>query len=128
MRDRRLARFKRPWTWAGAHLSVKSPTPTESKPTCGPAQSVSKHISQTQGAKTMNFITTKDATKVAYKDWGKGQPMLFSHGWPLTGDAWEAQMLFFGQNGYRVIAHDRRGHGKSDQPWDGNNMDQYADD
>jgi pimeloyl-ACP methyl ester carboxylesterase len=92
------------------------------------AQSVSKHVSQTQGAKTMNFITTKDATKIAYKDWGKGQPILFSHGWPLTGDAWEAQMLFFGQNGYRVIAHDRRGHGKSDQPWDGNNMDQYADD
>lgn len=76
----------------------------------------------------MNFITTKDATKIAYKDWGKGQPILFSHGWPLTGDAWEAEMLFFGQNGYRVIAHDRRGHGKSDQPWDGNNMDQYADD
>jgi non-heme chloroperoxidase len=76
----------------------------------------------------MNFITTKDATKIAYKDWGKGQPILFSHGWPLTGDAWEAQMLFLGQNGYRVIAHDRRGHGKSDQPWDGNNMDQYADD
>ncbi len=76
----------------------------------------------------MNFITTKDATKIAYKDWAKGQPILFSHGWPLTGDAWEAQMLFFGQNGYRVIAHDRRGHGKSDQPWDGNNMDQYADD
>jgi non-heme chloroperoxidase len=92
------------------------------------AQSVSKHVSQTQGAKTMNFITTKDATKIAYKDWGKGQPILFSHGWPLTGDAWEAQMLFLGQNGYRVIAHDRRGHGKSDQPWDGNNMDQYADD
>jgi non-heme chloroperoxidase len=92
------------------------------------AQSVSKHVSQTQEAKTMNFITTKDATKIAYKDWGKGQPILFSHGWPLTGDAWEAQMLFFGQNGYRVIAHDRRGHGKSDQPGDGNNMDQYADD
>jgi non-heme chloroperoxidase len=67
----------------------------------------------------MSTITTKDATKIAYKDWGKGQPILFSHGWPLTGDAWAAQMLFFGRNGYRVIAHDRRGHGKSDQPWDG---------
>jgi len=76
----------------------------------------------------MSAITTKDGTRIAYKDWGKGQPILFSHGWPLTGDAWEAQMLFFGQNGYRVIAHDRRGHGKSDQPWDGNNMDRYADD
>jgi non-heme chloroperoxidase len=80
------------------------------------------------GEPTMSTITTKDGTRIAYKDWGKGQPILFSHGWPLTGDAWEAQMLFFGQNGYRVIAHDRRGHGKSDQPWDGNNMDQYADD
>jgi non-heme chloroperoxidase len=76
----------------------------------------------------MSSITTKDGTKIAYKDWGKGQPILFSHGWPLAGDAWDAQMLFFGQQGYRVIAHDRRGHGASDQPWDGNNMDQYADD
>lgn len=76
----------------------------------------------------MRSITTKDGTKIAYKDWGKGQPILFSHGWPLAGDAWDAQMLFFGQQGYRVIAHDRRGHGSSDQPWDGNNMDQYADD
>jgi non-heme chloroperoxidase len=76
----------------------------------------------------MSTITTKDAIKIAYKDWGKGQPILFSHGWPLTSDAWDAQMLFFGQNGYRVIAHDRRGHGKSDQPWNGNDMDQYADD
>ena len=68
----------------------------------------------------MTFITTKDGTKIAYKDWGKGQPILFSHGWPLASDAWDAQMLFFGQNGYRVIAHDRRGHGQSDQPWNGN--------
>lgn len=75
-----------------------------------------------------NFIETKDKTKIFYKDWGTGQPILFSHGWPLSGDAWEAQMLFFGQQGYRVIAHDWRGHGRSDQPWDGNNMDQYADD
>ncbi|UXN66665.1 alpha/beta hydrolase (plasmid) [Phyllobacterium sp. A18/5-2] len=75
-----------------------------------------------------DFIETKDKTKIFYKDWGTGQPILFSHGWPLSGDAWEAQMLFFGQQGYRVIAHDRRGHGRSDQPWDGNNMDQYADD
>ena len=76
----------------------------------------------------MNYITTKDGTKIAFKDWGKGQPILFSHGWPLAGDAWDAQMLFFGMNGYRVISHDRRGHGFSDQPWNGNNMDQYADD
>jgi non-heme chloroperoxidase len=76
----------------------------------------------------MPKITTRDGTKIFYKDWGTGQPILFSHGWPLAGDAWEAQMLFFGQQGYRVIAHDRRGHGRSGQPWDGNNMDQYADD
>lgn len=76
----------------------------------------------------MNFVTTKDGTRIAYKDWGSGQPIVFSHGWPLSGDAWEGQMLFFASKGYRVIAHDRRGHGKSDQPWDGNNMDQYADD
>ena len=76
----------------------------------------------------MSTITTKDGTRIAYKDWGKGQPVLFSHGWPLAGDAWAGQMLFFGQHGYRVIAHDRRGHGLSDQPWEGNTMDQYADD
>jgi non-heme chloroperoxidase len=92
------------------------------------AQSTSKPVAQTQGAKSMTSITTKDGTKIAYKDWGKGQPILFSHGWPLAGDAWDAQMLFFGQTGYRVIAHDRRGHGQSDQPWNGNTMDQYADD
>lgn len=78
----------------------------------------------------MSTITTKDGTNIFYKDWGPrdGQPIVFSHGWPLSSDAWDAQMLFFGQNGYRVIAHDRRGHGRSDQPWDGNDMDQYADD
>lgn len=77
---------------------------------------------------TKNFIETKDGTKIFYKDWGTGQPILFSHGWPLSGDAWSVQMLFFAEKGYRVIAHDRRGHGRSDQPWNGNNMDQYADD
>jgi len=77
---------------------------------------------------TTNFIETKDGTKIFYKDWGTGQPILFSHGWPLSGDAWSVQMLFFAEKGYRVIAHDRRGHGRSDQPWNGNNMDQYADD
>ncbi len=76
----------------------------------------------------MSTIKTKDGTHLFYKDWGKGQPILFSHGWPLSSDAWDNQMLFFGQNGYRVIAHDRRSHGRSDQTWDGNHMDQYADD
>jgi non-heme chloroperoxidase len=76
----------------------------------------------------MSTIKTKDGTEIYYKDWGKGQPVVFSHGWPLSGDAWDPQMLFLGQKGYRVIAHDRRGHGRSGQPWNGNNMDQYADD
>lgn len=73
-------------------------------------------------------ITTKDGTDIFYKDWGKGQPIVFSHGWPLTADAWDAQMMFFGEQGYRVIAHDRRSHGRSTQTWDGNEMDTYADD
>jgi non-heme chloroperoxidase len=76
----------------------------------------------------MDTISTKDGTKIYFKDWGAGQPIVFSHGWPLTADAWDAQMLFFGQQGYRVIAHDRRGNGRSSQPWNGNEMDTYADD
>src|ERR1700680_3222250 len=76
----------------------------------------------------MNTITVKDGTTIYYKDWGKGQPIVFSHGWPLTADDWDGQMLFFGQRGYRVVAHDRRGHGRSTQTGDGNEMDTYADD
>src|SRR5580704_16383141 len=76
----------------------------------------------------MNTITMKDGTEIFYKDWGTGQPIVFSHGWPLTADDWDGQMLFFGRHGYRVIAHDRRGHGRSTQTWDGNEMNTYADD
>jgi non-heme chloroperoxidase len=76
----------------------------------------------------MPTITTRDGTTIYFKDWGEGQPLVFSHGWPLTADDWDAQMLFFGQRGYRVIAHDRRGHGRSSQTWNGNDMDTYADD
>jgi non-heme chloroperoxidase len=76
----------------------------------------------------MAFVTTKDGTKIFYKDWGKGPTIVFCHGWPLSADAWDAQMVFLGQHGYRVVAHDRRSHGRSDQTWDGNNMDTYADD
>lgn len=76
----------------------------------------------------MPTITTKDGTEIFYKDWGKGQPIVFSHGWPLSSDDWDGQMLYFGQLGYRVIAHDRRGHGRSTQTWGGNDMDTYADD
>lgn len=76
----------------------------------------------------MGTFTTQDGTQIYYKDWGSGQPVVFSHGWPLTSDSWEAQMYFLANNGYRCIAHDRRGHGRSSQPWDGNEMDTYADD
>ena len=75
-----------------------------------------------------SFITTRDGTQIYYKDWGTGQPVVFSHGWPLSADAWEDQMFFLASHGYRCIAHDRRGHGRSGQPWNGNDMDTYADD
>ncbi|MBW4593839.1 MAG: alpha/beta hydrolase [Brasilonema angustatum HA4187-MV1] len=76
----------------------------------------------------MSTIATKDGTQIFYKDWGTGQSVVFSHGWPLNADAWDEQLVFLASNGYRAIAHDRRGHGRSNQPWNGNDMDTYADD
>ena len=76
----------------------------------------------------MGTITTRDGTEIFYKDWGTGQPVVFSHGWPLTADAWDDQLFFVASSGYRAIAHDRRGGGRSGQPWNGNDLDTYADD
>ena len=81
-----------------------------------------------KGKHTVSTITTKDGTQIYYNDWGSGQPVVFSHGWPLSGDAFEDQMFYLASRGYRCIAHDRRGHGRSSQPWNGNDMDTYADD
>ncbi|HEY1109417.1 MAG TPA: alpha/beta hydrolase, partial [Opitutaceae bacterium] len=88
----------------------------------------SKSTSTPSPRRTMSTFTTKDGTQIYYKDWGSGPVVTFSHGWPLTADAWEAQMFFLASNGYRCIAHDRRGHGRSSQPWHGNEMNTYADD
>jgi non-heme chloroperoxidase len=76
----------------------------------------------------MGTLTVKDGTQIYFKDWGNGRPIVFSHGWPLSSDAWEDQMVFLASHGFRCIAHDRRGHGRSSQPWNGNDMDTYADD
>lgn len=94
----------------------------------GGAAAAAKPAAAGAAGKTVNSITVKDGTVIHFKDWGTGTPVVFSHGWPLQGDAWEDQMMFLASHGYRVIAHDRRGHGLSSQPWQGNNMDTYADD
>src|ERR1700751_4679146 len=82
----------------------------------------------TSGEGDMSFVKTNDGVEIFYKDWGEGQPIVFSHGWPLSADDWDAQMLFFLSRGYRVIAHDRRGHGRSSQTADGHDLDHYSDD
>ena len=85
-------------------------------------------VTSTRTNESANAVTTQDGTRIFYKDWGAGQPVVFSHGWPLNADAWDDQLLLVAANGYRAVAHDRRGHGRSGQPWDGNDMDTYADD
>jgi len=99
-----------------ASVAALAPAVAEAAPAAGRA------------GKQGSYVVTKDGTRIFYKDWGSGRPVVFSHGWPLDADAWDAQMLFLVQKGFRVIAHDRRGHGRSDQPAQGNNMDTYADD
>lgn len=110
---------------AGATAVAAAALPTMAAAAGKPAGNAS---SAHPGAHTMNTITTKDGTQIYFKDWGAGRPVVFSHGWPLCADAWDAQMLFLVQHGYRVIAHDRRGHGRSSQPSHGNDMNTYADD
>ncbi len=92
------------------------------------AESKKTPSSAYKGKHTMNTFTSKDGTQLYFKDWGAGQPIVFCHGWPLSSDSWESQMLHVASNGFRAIAHDRRGHGRSTQPWNGNEMDTYADD
>jgi len=109
---------------AGAAASLVLPLAADAA-----TKTPSKPAHPAHGASTMsNYFTTPDGTQLYFKDWGAGQPIVFSHGWPLSSDSWESQMLFLASKGYRVIAHDRRGHGRSSQPWNGNEMNTYADD
>lgn len=97
-------------------------------PLASTSNSASAAPAARQVVRTSSTITTRDGVELYYKDWGAGQPIVFSHGWPLNSDSWESQMFHLANNGFRVIAHDRRGHGRSSQPWTGNDMDHYADD
>src|SRR6202795_4185911 len=111
-----------------AGAGVLAAASLSSKALAAAAEHTHSSVSPSKGTHSMSTITTKDGTQIYYKDWGGGQPVVFSHGWPLSADDWDAQMMFFLNHGYRVVAHDRRGHGRSSQPGDGHDMDHYADD
>src|SRR2546429_5226486 len=100
-----------------------------SKPAIASEDKAANHLTaRDRGVSKVGTITTTDGTEIFYKDWGAGRPVVFSHGWPLNADAWDDQMWFFASHGLRCVAHDRRGHGRSSQPWTGNDLDTYADD
>jgi non-heme chloroperoxidase len=113
---------------AAAAVGAVAAMPRAAFAAAEPATKTSSHSGQNDGDQPMNTVKTKDGIDIFYKDWGRGQPIVFSHGWPLSADDWDAQMMFFLNHGFRVIAHDRRGHGRSTQTADGHDMDHYADD
>src|SRR6476646_8852511 len=115
-------------TAAAATAAFVAASPATSPVASAQPQQSTNTSNLIQGQQEMGTITTQDGTQIFYKDWGKGQPIVFSHGWPLSSDDWDTQMMFFVNRGYRVIAHDRRGHGRSSQVADGHDMDHYADD
>jgi non-heme chloroperoxidase len=113
---------------AGLGAAISLPATTTAQTVDARTRVASLPSLLTHERRNMSTFTTKDGTQIYYKDWGSGPVVTFSHGWPLSADAWEAQMFFLASNGFRCIAHDRRGHGRSSQPWHGNDMDTYADD
>ena len=123
-RARAIGASRRAVLGGSAALAVLSSTAHAT----GPTRSAASSFALQPGARTMSTITTRDGVEIYFKDWGSGPPVVLSHGWPLNADSWEAQAYHLAANGFRVIAHDRRGHGRSSQPWDGNDMDHYADD
>src|SRR5437870_8928186 len=122
-KDQEVSQSRRSALIGGAGLAAAAAIPLSAMTTDAGAATTSL-----KGKKTVSTVTTKDGVEIYYKDWGSGPPIVFCHGWPLSSDSWEAQMFHVANNGFRAVAHDRRGHGRSSQPWTGNDMDTYADD